>query len=78
MTGVERTGSQSCPAPQLEVKKVASIDDLEAEANIPSAQVDAELERLKKVFVDRWGFQYNRGDLAKALDTLLDYVRAHR
>jgi len=57
---------------------MASIDDLEDELKAEPDKVDTELVGKRNAFIDRWGMHYNRKDMLKALDELLDFVKKHR
>lgn len=57
---------------------MATIDDLEAESNLEPEKVDLELAGKRNAFIDRWGMHYNRKDMTKALDELLEFVKLHR
>ena len=57
---------------------MASIDDLEDELKAEPDKVDTELVGKRNAFIDQWGMHYNRKDMLKALDELLDFVKKHR
>lgn len=57
---------------------MASIDDLEAQRKVAPVEADKELEAIKNRFISKFGFQYNRGEMTRHLDELLDFVKAHR
>lgn len=57
---------------------MATIDDLEAESHLEPEKVNAELVGLKLKFLTRWAYPYNKSDMSKALDELLEFVKTHR